>query len=427
ATKKQLWSWNDFSVVRSSPVAGPDPEKIYPYLIYCGNADGHLLALTPDGALRYRMHTAPSTENPQKFVINASLAVGNYGIAAPVGKYIYYIPFDHFKQSSQKEIIVKREQQQIIELETMRAANTYVLDNIHITAPTIIPTLDQIGLQSLRITIGVIDRNEDNQTFLAHGSLIFGRNESGDLVGVPHSQTYSFAFHGSMKKDYLILHTENIYFETSGFPVPLDGLTIRATSGPQDTNATLQAEVINKSPIRIFASIILAYNTSRPSQRTSRDIIAIQNIPHILQAIHKLLKVSVTFFFRQYWKDWDLFDDTGSIHCVGMAALHALPEYQQKSSWQPSAIIFEKPSDTIYAEVFTTDINARAEELSIIIAEKNTLIPIPLNYSAIVERKMIDKNRVKISLTVPEEYMHHKHLTAYIVDKTTLLTSYELA
>jgi outer membrane protein assembly factor BamB len=425
-TKQQTWSWDDFSVIRSSPVAGPDPEGICPYLIYCGNADGHLFALTPDGTLRYRLHTAPKTENPQKFVINASLAVGNYGIAAPVGKYIYYIPFDHFKQSSQEEIIVERKEQQIINVDTLRAADTYVLDNIHVTAPTIIPTLDQIGLQSLRITIGVIDRNEENQTFLAHGSLIFGRNDAGDLVGVPHSQTYSFAFHGSIKNDYLTLHTQNIYFETSGFPFPLDTLTLRVTSGPQDTNATLRAEVIEKGPLKTFASVILAYNTSHPPQSVLHSVTTIQDIPYIIYALYKLLAVSSLFFIRQYWKDWGLFDSKGSIHCIGMAALRALPEHEHKISWQPSNFIFEKTSNTILIEVTQTDEHARQEEVSIIIAEKNTLIPLPINYSAMVKRKRISKDCIRISLTIPEQYLHQRGLVVYVVNKTTLLASYEL-
>lgn len=423
-TRKQEWIWKEFSVVRSSPVVGPDPEKKSPYLIYCGNADGELFALDAYGQLRWRLATAPEGDTSQRFVINASLAIGRHGIAAPVGKYIYYIPFDHYL-SSVTEIPIHHDPQKNVLLTALQEADTYILDNIHITSPSIIPTLDQIGLQSLTISIGIVEKNEEAGTFLAHGTLIFGRDKDGALIGVPHSQTYSFAFYGIQHDTSIELTAKNIFFETSGFPFPLDELRIKTTGGLADTNVNLRAYVHEKGPLKTFASVILAYNTSHTPKSVVQNITSIEDIPHIFNALVRLIVVSAKFIIRQYWKDWGLFDEHGSITCIGMASLQPAPSSAlQPSLWRVAEFSFDE-ARTMYATLTTTNAGSRVEELSIIVANKTTLQPIEINYSKSVLRKKLSGQSVQLSLSIPEQY-NTSDLVAYIVDKTLLLDSYPL-
>ena len=423
-THEQVWVWKEFSVIRSSPVVGPDPEKKAPYLIYCGNGDGELFALDPDGQLRWRLTTAPTGENAQRFVINASLAIGRYGIAAPVGKYIYYIPFDHYL-SPITEIPINHDPQKNVLLSALQETDTYVLDNLHVTSPTIIPTLDQIGLQSLTISIGIVERNEDKRTFLAHGTLIFGRDKDGALIGVPHSQTYSFAFYGTHHNSNIELVAKNIFFETSGFPFPLDELHIKATGGLADTNANLRAYVYEKGAFKTFASVILAYNTSHSPKSVIRNFSESKDAPYILYAFLRLLIVMTKFVTRQYWKDWGLFDEKGSITCIGMASLQPAPSSAlQPSAWHIAAFSFDE-TRTIYVTLETQNTESRAEELSIIVANKQTLQPIEINYSKSVMRKKLSDQETQLSLYIPEQY-EVSDLVAYVVDKTLLLDSYPL-
>ena len=426
AAQSLVWSWKEFSVIRSSPVLGPDPEKKSPYLVYCGNADGHLFALDSAGALRWRFQTTPKDEHTQKFVINGSLALGTYGLAAPVGKYIYYLPYNHYL-SPAPDIVIPRPPQLIIPLADLAQTNTYILDNIHITSPAIIPTLDQIGLQSLDIVIGVIARSADEQTFLAHGTLIFGRGEDGALIGVPHSQTYSFAFYGTIAEKHITFTAQNIFFETSGFPFPLDTLQLQTSQSLIESNTTLRAEVIERGPIKTFASIILAYNSAHPPQSIIRSIQSIEDVFYIIRAFVELLIVSTKFLVRKYWDTWDLFDDRGSIHCVGMASLCPLPASQNNTSmWTITSFSFNELAKKIQAQLETTSPDASAEELSILVADRNTLQPIPINYSKLVKHKRISNTRIQISLHIPEMLTRSSNLTAYVVDKTTLLQSYNL-
>ena len=422
-TRKTLWTHKEESVVRASLVAGIDPEQKEAYLIYGGNAEGHVFALTPSGQQRYRLHTAPEEENPNKFVINASLALGNHGIALAAGKYIYYLPYKHYLDTNTDHAIQPEIQKELSRTD-LAHANAYIFDTIHITSPTIIPTLDQIGLQSLRVYIGIIARDESNNTFLAHGMLMFGRNEEGELLGVPHAQTYSFAFHGNIYSDRIEFMTNNIYFETSGFPFPLDSLTIATIKAPADSNATIHAHVHKKGPFRTFFAAMRAYNATNPARNVFQNIKTIHEIPHMITAWLLLTSTGIKFIARKYWDGFDLFDKDGSIDCVGMASLRPL-DHAPKSKWAISSRSYNTFFRRITVNLNASDRHALCDEVSIILADSTTLIPLPINYSKSVRHAKLSETTARISLSIPDGYAT-SDLTAYVVDKTTLLESFPL-
>ncbi len=422
-TRSSVWTHTETSVVRASLVAGIDPEQKEEYLIYGGNAEGHVFALTPSGQQRYRLHTAPTEENPNKFVINASLALGNHGIALAAGKYIYYLPYKHYLDRNADYAIQPEIQKQLTHTD-LAQANAYIFDTIHITSPTIVPTLDQIGLQSLRVYIGVVARNESNNTFLAHGMLMFGRNEEGELLGVPHAQTYSFAFHGNTYPDRMEFTTENIYFETSGFPFPLDSLTIATIQAPTDSNATIHAHVHKKGALRTFFAAMRAYNATNPARNIFKNIKTIHEIPHMVAAWLLFASTGIKFIIRKYWDGFDLFDEHGSIDCVGMASLRPL-HHAPKSKWAISSRSYNTFFRRIAVHLTTTDQHALPDEVSIILADSATLVPLAINYSKLVRHTTLSETTAHVSLSIPEGYKTST-LTAYVVDKTTLLESFPL-
>ncbi len=427
-THQLAWVTKEFSVIRSSPVIGPDPEHIAPYLIYGGNADGELFALDPQGTLRWRFHTAASTHAKQHLAINASLALGNHGIAAAAGKYICYLPYNHYLQPLPAFTITPQERS-VPKIAT-REHNAFILDTINIITPTIIPTLDQIGLQSLKISIGILHRNIQDNTFLAHGTLVFGRDAEGALVGVPHSQTYSFGFQGIQQGDTVTMTAHNIFLETSGFPFPLDTFEIRTSETQLDSNATIHIHVIKKGAVRTALSIIRAYNAIHPSKQIIKNIHHIQDIPYIAYAALRIVLVATTFLMRRYWKTWDLFDAEGSIHGNGTASLRLPTEDERHTPvWKVITCSYNKFSRKITVQL-TSEHTVRThqiEELSIVVVQAGSTLPLPINYSLGVKKILLSPTRAKIALRIPSKFLNNsEQLTAYINESTSLLATHDI-
>lgn len=418
------WSWKEFSVLRSSPVCGIDPEEKSPYLIYGGNGNGELFALDAQGSLRWRLTSAPDGINSEQHVINGSLALGATGIAAPIGKYLTYVPYTYYQTHSSLPFTAEH-QSPAYPPDALQAAEHLVLNNIHITAPTIIPTLDQIGLQSLQLSLVLVAQDEDTGTFLAYGNLIFGHNEDGELVGVPRSQTYSFAFEGHTTPEGVELTTRNIFFETSGFPFPLDVLEIATKQSSSEMNATITAKVIRRGPLYTFGSIILAHISANPPQSILKSVTSIADIPVITYAWFRLMRISLIFFIRKYWSDWDLFDDHGSITIAGMASLIPTNSTDKQPQWKVNSHTYNQSTGVFTAQCAPLTKDANSDALAVIIGNSDTLKPLPINYSRDIMRKTDANHHVRITLSIPESLRKDIHLSAYILDNTTLLDTIE--
>jgi hypothetical protein len=80
-------------------VLGPDPEARAEYLIYLGGGQGEVFALDPQGRRRWSWDTLTLAGRPDYPNINASLALGQYGLAtANANGDVFYIPYDYYLQ-----------------------------------------------------------------------------------------------------------------------------------------------------------------------------------------------------------------------------------------------------------------------------------------------------------------------------------------
>lgn len=86
-------------VLRASASIGPDPENKAPYLVYVGSGNGHIYALEPDAATRalrrrWSYDTTSGTKSPDYININASIALGEHGLAtASASGDVIYVPY----------------------------------------------------------------------------------------------------------------------------------------------------------------------------------------------------------------------------------------------------------------------------------------------------------------------------------------------
>ena len=96
-TGERLWTYDTGDAIRGSASLGPDPEKKAPYLLYFGSGNGVVYALEPDGRRRWSYDTAGDGERTEYGNINASIALGNQGLATGSAKGdVIWIPYDAY-------------------------------------------------------------------------------------------------------------------------------------------------------------------------------------------------------------------------------------------------------------------------------------------------------------------------------------------
>jgi outer membrane protein assembly factor BamB len=88
--------------------------------------------------------------------------------------------------------------------------------------PTIVPSLDQIGIASLTIHVRVVHIDADSGRVVAWGLQRFGHDDQGDHVQISVPRHLYYAFGGSYRDGHLQLEARGCSFETTAFPVPLD-------------------------------------------------------------------------------------------------------------------------------------------------------------------------------------------------------------
>ena len=96
-TGKRLWTYDTGDAIRGSASLGPDPENKSPYLVYFGSGNGVVYALEPDGRRRWSFDTACDGQPTEYSNINASIALGNQGLATGSAKGdVIWIPYDAY-------------------------------------------------------------------------------------------------------------------------------------------------------------------------------------------------------------------------------------------------------------------------------------------------------------------------------------------
>ena len=88
--------------------------------------------------------------------------------------------------------------------------------------PTIVPSLDQIGIASLTIHVRVVYVCPDSGRVVAWGLQRFGYDEQGEHVRISVPRHLFYAFGGHYREGHLQLEARGCSFETTAFPVPLD-------------------------------------------------------------------------------------------------------------------------------------------------------------------------------------------------------------
>ncbi len=117
-TGRELWNIATGDAVRGSVSIGVDPEGRCAFLAYVGSGNGVLMALEPDGAIRWTYDASAGSRAPGRTAINASVALGRHGLATASGcGDIIYVPYDaYLREPGRKGLCVSGERPRVFQL-----------------------------------------------------------------------------------------------------------------------------------------------------------------------------------------------------------------------------------------------------------------------------------------------------------------------
>lgn len=103
------WTFYTGDAIRGSASIGPDPEGRCPYLVYFASGNGLVYALEPGGSRRWSLDTHAEGNPLDSPNINASIALGRWGLAAAAASgNVFYIPYDHYLTSPDDAALDRR-------------------------------------------------------------------------------------------------------------------------------------------------------------------------------------------------------------------------------------------------------------------------------------------------------------------------------
>lgn len=141
---------------------------------------------------------------------------------------------------------------------TELAGLPFDITHMSIFDPTIVPSLDQIGIASLSIHVRVVHVDQDSGRVVAWGLQRFGQDEQGEHVQISMPRHLTYAFGGHYRDGHLQLEARGCRFETTAFPVPLDLLRFTGAwdgeHGPR-AGASLLYEVDAGSRLRALVPL----------------------------------------------------------------------------------------------------------------------------------------------------------------------------
>ncbi|MBD3229788.1 MAG: PQQ-binding-like beta-propeller repeat protein [Candidatus Lokiarchaeota archaeon] len=517
-TGKIKWKYYIGDAIRSSASIGPDPEGIKNYLIYFGGGNGLIYALEPEGNIRWAYNTLEKALNTDYPNINASIALGENGLAAASSTGdVIWLSYDYYKKGdavgilSPEEILSKHEgiywhyistggklnrkplekQLQVIDPTTIisikllihengrlfpveldpssikiaskpyfdlrfelqsdmttlniihdnilepnteysikissyyynRDENknlkestirfitkkapkdssiltegaTYKITNMATPQPTIIPSLDQIGLSSLTIPFSIVETDVKQGTFIAFAVQKFGEE------GVPQQRISKYAFSGKVKNDFFMMDSKNCMFEITSFAIPLDLFRISGLlkNGTVEPGGSLLIEkYIGSNTISILRTLASNYPMD---PKELLDLLRQGGIIEFIKALRSFVPSLLRQFSRGMWETWGLLNHNEKIVGVGTFRLSTIPNEKDQIISGIEIYKFHRQSKRkIVAELKIPKREGPFETTAcIILINTSSNEVIPINYN----NKIAYKNRSekqKVILNIPK-------------------------
>jgi outer membrane protein assembly factor BamB len=408
------WKYDAQCPIWSSCAVAKDISGTYEYVIYMGDSKGYIVALSPHGTLIWR-YASGLKEGGKKNDINASIALGNFGLAAASTRgEVLYIPYDAYLHPSDgeqeyfaittegaiRERIIDVVQAPHAEVRSIPEANLALqIRQIVFTTPAIITPLDQIGIVSLTINLRIIRVDPITGHFVAWGVQTFGYGDDGQPVGIPEPRYYFYAFSGTTQGDTICLQSKNCDFEITAFPIPLDTLSfIAIKNGDQWEGKAVHGFLYSH---QLMLTLLKRYGT------LSMTYVCLQLFKRpLLRGLHfhlasgwRTVCAIWELLIQRQWKKWGLLDIEGNFTTIGTFALAEAD--QRRSSLQFIDASFHQKKRRITA-TFISHGTRRFDDgfPGILLIDTETTQAVPLQYWKYLNVRYAGKS-VTVTFTIP--------------------------
>nr|MDO8112658.1 PQQ-binding-like beta-propeller repeat protein [Candidatus Sigynarchaeota archaeon] len=289
----------------------------------------------------------------------------------------------------------------------------FIIIHIAIPQPSIIPSLNQIGFASLEIPFTIIDVDENKKRFIAWGVQKFGDE------GVPQKRVTIYAFSGSYDGDYFMMDSRKCLFEITSFNIPLDLFRIAGVMEPDGSASQGGSLIVEKHWGTHMLKILGEMGSTSPI--TSKMMFAHLKSVGIVQ-FFKALGPFFTALLRQVqgetWKTWGLINHRDQL--LGAGTFNIKPGSSEKEVFLKDVRVCSFAVDNkkreIVAEVEgVPKIGAWDPVVHIILADKDTMDVIPINYSK-NNAQSSREGKIRVILSIPKDALvGHANVRAYLL------------
>jgi outer membrane protein assembly factor BamB len=264
---------------------------------------------------------------------------------------------------------------------------SFAFERMAFPQPPIVPSMDQIGIQIMRIPFAVVETNPADHTFIAWAVQKYGAGAGGEEQGIPDSRSLFYAFSGKTLGDYFSIESKNCFFEESSFPFPLDLFRLSGRINPDGTveqDASLLAEL---DPPGILATIsklsVSSEEQSSGQQNWLGSAISGAGMSGFFSAAAVSGPTVVGYITNKVWKPWELYNYENRMVSTGTFRMERLPE---KETQMPAGVNVKKfeydpGKKQVVAEVDFGKSDKRMITVGILLVDNQTHRPVPINYN----------------------------------------------
>ena len=297
----------------------------------------------------------------------------------------------------------------------------FVVTHMAFPQPPIVPSMDQIGIQIMRIPFSVVETNPSDNTFVAWAVQKYGAGAGGEEQGIPDSRSLFYAFSGKVLGDYFSIESKTCFFEESSFPFPLDLLRFSGRINPDgmvEKDASLLAEL---DPPGMLATISRLSVSSEAQSSGQQNWLASALSGGGMSGFFSAAAVSgptvVGYITNHVWKPWDLYNYQNRLVSAGTFRMERLPE---KETQMPEGVNVKKfeydpKKKQVVAEVDFGKSDKRMITVGILLIDNQAHRPMPINYNTELKRKRLADGTKITVLPVPEKKLHSGNLSAFLM------------
>lgn len=337
-------------------------------------SDGRILNLIPTNMLKV----------DNKYSLNISCTyISNAGISSKISSTLKF----KTRNTPQMASILSKEN------------STFRIVYMAVPQPTIVPSLDQIGLASLNIPFSIIDADHESKTFSAFAVQKFGE------VGVPLQRISTYAFTGRVQDEYFQMECRNCEYEITSFAIPLDVFRISGFYRADGTVAKGGSLWIEKDWGGSMVSLMRDLAKNSPiSPNMLINMLKSGGIKQFLKAGKNFFPALMRQLLRGTWQTWGLLNTNNKLLGVGTFRLEPLKSEEKEIADGIEVLKFEfdQENNLVMAEANVPKRPGAFDTvMNILLIDKGQKLTMPINYNK-TKVKDLGGTIKRIELKIPK-------------------------